>query len=262
ILAAAVLLAGSTRAAVADPPDDWKGAQVMPRLGARIKINNQTVDSSAGGFSLPWTVQEVKGDMLLVGDQRKGWVSSSAVVSLDDAAQYYSQFTHRYGFEARAYRMRAVALKLKGNLNSAIADYSDEIRLRPTAAGYANRGDAWLRRKNFGKAIADFRQAIRLDPDNTFALNAVAWLKGTATDERYRNGEEAVKLATKACEATAWRSGGYIDTLAAAYAEAGDFDSAVKYQNQAVTLSPDMPGAAERLELFKNHKPYREESPP
>jgi tetratricopeptide (TPR) repeat protein len=259
ILAAAVLLAGSTRAVVADPPADWKGVQVMPRLGARIKVNNRTIDSTAAGFSLPWVVQEVNGEMLLVGDQRKGWVHQGDVVTLADAPVYYSQFTRRYGYEVRAYRMRALASSFNGDFNSAIADYSQEIRLRPTAASYVNRGDAWFRKKNFSKATADFRQAIRLDPDNAFALNAIAWLKGTSTDERYRNGPEAVKLATKACEATDWRSSGYIDTLAAAYAEAGDFDSAIKYQSKALDLSPEMKGAKERLELFKDHKPYREE---
>jgi len=79
---------------------------------------------------------------------------------------------------------------------------------------------------------------------------------------RARDGKEAVKLAIKACELSNWTYWGYIDTLAAAYAEAGDFKHAVKYQKQVLEMvekSTDHPELRRRLALFQAHKPYRED---
>jgi tetratricopeptide (TPR) repeat protein len=53
-----------------------------------------------------------------------------------------------------------------------------------------------------------------------------------------------------------------LDTLAAAYAEAGDFDQAIKWQQRAIELNASdadfVKGGKERLELYRQHKPYRE----
>jgi hypothetical protein len=53
----------------------------------------------------------------------------------------------------------------------------------------------------------------------------------------------------------------FIGTLAAAYAEVGDFDAAIKYQRQAMDLGsdyPDKPVTEKALKLFQQRKPYRE----
>ena len=77
-----------------------------------------------------------------------------------------------------------------------------------------------------------------------------------------RNGTEAIKNAIRACELTNWEEGSCIDTLAAAYAEAGDFESAIKWQEKAIALVSkpwhhmlDV-GMKARLELYQAHKPY------
>lgn len=84
----------------------------------------------------------------------------------------------------------------------------------------------------------------------------------TCTDSTVRNGSEAVAKGKQVCENTEWKDGNCIDSLAAAYAELGDFDSAVKYQKKAIELnSSDVEfkkGAEERLNLYSNKKPFRE----
>jgi tetratricopeptide (TPR) repeat protein len=93
-------------------------------------------------------------------------------------------------------------------------------------------------------------------------LNLSARRQATSTDERYRNGARAVELATEACEKTEWKRPDMLDTLAAAYAETGDFEAAVQWQSKAIELATDArlkADAQERLALYRDHKPCREE---
>jgi len=63
------------------------------------------------------------------------------------------------------------------------------------------------------------------------------------------------------CELTDWNDADYLDTLAAAYAESGQFDKAVESQEKAIELAPDDEKAdfETRLKLYQEGKPYREE---
>jgi hypothetical protein len=88
-----------------------------------------------------------------------------------------------------------------------------------------------------------------------------AWLRATCLDRNFRDGKKAVSDARIACTATIWRDADFIDTMAAAAAETGDFDAAVRYQEQVLAkkLSPEVrSGAVRRLALYKQRKPYRE----
>ncbi len=90
-------------------------------------------------------------------------------------------------------------------------------------------------------------------------LNELAWLLATCPDDKYRDAKRSVELATKACELTGWRQWNNLDTLAAAYAETGNFTEAVKWQEKALELVPGQrkPEIAHRLELYKSGTPYR-----
>jgi len=93
------------------------------------------------------------------------------------------------------------------------------------------------------------------------ALNSLAWLRATCLEPGIRDGKEAVKLAIKACELSEWKDWGIIDTLAAAYAEIGDFDQAIKYEKQVVEMIKPSTGRRklqQRVALYERHKPYRE----
>jgi len=111
------------------------------------------------------------------------------------------------------------------------------------------------------KAIADYDEILTTNPDYAVAVNNKAWTLCTANVEKVRDGKKAVELATKACELTQWQNAGYIDTLAAAYAEAGDFEKAVKYQTQvmedAELVKREGTELKDRLELYKAKKKYR-----
>ena len=76
-----------------------------------------------------------------------------------------------------------------------------------------------------------------------------------------RDGKKAVELAIEACELTRWKEAYCLETLAAAYAETGDFASAVKWQTKAIELEADAKEKDEyqaRLKLYQEKKPFRE----
>jgi tetratricopeptide (TPR) repeat protein len=163
---------------------------------------------------------------------------------------------------ASTFHNRGNAWSKKKEHDQAIADYTEAIRLDPKdATAYSNRGITWGLKGEYDKAIADFNEAIRLDPKLSVFWNRRAWLESTCPDAKYRDGKKAVEDATKACELDGWDHWNHLDTLAAAYAEAGDFPNAVKWEEKAIELVPDKSQGKLRahLDLFKAHKPYREE---
>ncbi len=129
-------------------------------------------------------------------------------------------------------------------------------------ASWRGRSDAEISIGDHAKALADLEKALELRPDDDGVLNNLAWLLATSPDDVLRNGKRAIELATKACEATAWKEAHIISTLAAGYAEAGDFEAAKKYSRQAVELGSETEDVKSQLEKelqsYEAGKPWRE----
>ncbi len=181
--------------------------------------------------------------------------SDRAIADFDQAIQLDP--TH-----VQAYNNRGAVRGGQGHFDEAIADYNEAIRLDPKhTLAYHNRGDAWYAKEQYDKAIADYNEAIRLDPENHTAYNSRAWLLATCAEEKYRDGQQAVESATRACELTEWKDASDLGTLATAYGEAGDFEKAVAFQQKALELyedDEDKQKGRERLELYLVKKPYHE----
>jgi tetratricopeptide (TPR) repeat protein len=125
------------------------------------------------------------------------------------------------------------------------------------------RGSEAFANKDYDKAIEDFSEAIRLDPQSAGAYEYLAWIRATCPKAAFRDGNKAIEHATKACELSAWKDAGKIDTLAAADAEAGNFQEAVKWQKMAIERGFNDSALAlrarARLNLYEEGKPYRDE---
>ena len=147
----------------------------------------------------------------------------------------------------------------------AIADFDKAIAIDPNDAYFlARRSHAWTALGDYDRGLSDAEQAHRLDPSAAKPCNYLAWFLATCPEAKVRNGKRAVELAKQACELSKWKDAGIIDTLAAAYAEAGEFNEAARWQQKAMDLAEPRlrKGIAVRLELYKSHKPYRDESKP
>lgn len=151
----------------------------------------------------------------------------------------------------------------QGNREATIDDLNLWLQSVPQESGnYYFAGASFAALGEFALAMDYYAEAIRLDPDNAAAYNNKAWLQSTGPDDDLRDGAQAVLDATRAVELE--DSPIYRDTLAAAYAEAGNFERAVEEQERAVEEfeeGGDEANAADaqtRLELYRQNLPYRE----
>jgi tetratricopeptide (TPR) repeat protein len=170
--------------------------------------------------------------------------------------------------EAAAYlhELRGDAYLGKGDSAKAAADYRRAVAFVPkNTAEYLMRGKTYEKMGNYKAAASDFAKGLAHSPDDRQASNSLAWLLATCPDGSVRDGRAAIRIGTKACELSGWKDSELIDTLAAAYAETGSFDRAVKLEQQALLLrsiSPDtLQGMQERLVSYQKRKPYREPRP-
>jgi tetratricopeptide (TPR) repeat protein len=158
-----------------------------------------------------------------------------------------------------AYDHRGRAWQSKREYAKAIIDFNMVLRLDPQqASAYLGRGNCWEAEKHYGKAIADLNEAIRADPDLAPAYRELALLLATFPDLKLRDAEQATSHAKKACELTHWKDPAGLDALAAAYAAARDFESAVNWQTKANAL---FPSPLEQKEGVAKLNRYREKRP-
>jgi tetratricopeptide (TPR) repeat protein len=147
----------------------------------------------------------------------------------------------------------------------AIDAYDHVIETDPkAAAAYRGRADAHLSQGKQAKAIADYEAALELEPKNSGVLNNLAWVLATSPENDLRNGKRSIELATLACEVTEYKQAHILSTLAAGYAETGDFDSAINWSKKAVESGGDQLKSqlTKELESYQEQKPWREASPP
>jgi len=130
------------------------------------------------------------------------------------------------------------ALSQEGRWAEACSELSMALQLKPDRALFHCQLAAALhRRGQTREAISHYREAIRLKPDYAEALNDLAWILATHPDPALRDGKEAVQRAEEACEKAGQQQASLLETLAAAYAEAGRFDEATTAAGKARELA-------------------------
>lgn len=155
------------------------------------------------------------------------------------------------------YCNRAGAWLKSGEVEIALDDYREAIERNPShAPAYFGRANVWVVQAKYSHALADYRYAIRLDPQFAAAYDNLAWVLASAPLSEHRNGKQAVEMATKACELTDWTQADFIATLAAAYAETGNFADAIHWQKRAIELAPDRKPLQARLVTYLARRPY------
>ena len=158
---------------------------------------------------------------------------------------------------------------MQGRPVDAAATWKQLLRLTPDdAQANAELALTDLMQRNFAEALRYYREALRLKPrialgDHSYLwASNLAWILATNPDPRLRDGAEALHWAKQACDAGGYQQPDLVSTLAAAYAESGNFAEAIKLSEKLIA-SPGTPAKLieltnNRLKFYKASRPLRE----
>ncbi len=156
---------------------------------------------------------------------------------LPEAIQEMAQIAKALPEQLELKMQLALYYLVNEQLHEAIGAYSSILDLDPeNFLALRSRADTNLSLGEHASAAADFKRALKIKPDDTPMLNNYAWLLATSPHNEVRDGKQAIELATRACTLTQYEQAHILSTLAASYAESGDFAAAVKWSQQAVDL--------------------------
>jgi tetratricopeptide (TPR) repeat protein len=178
-------------------------------------------------------------------------------------ADRYAAIAHRPPADnlAMMHYVRACILSKRKQTSEALLSLNEAIRLKEDPSFYTLRGAIFMRHlHDTNNFVADLQKALQLRPDHLHALTVLARLYATSPKETERNGPQALALAKRGCELTAWKDWILLSILAAAHAECGDFANAVKYARESLEHAPEAEKAGRRgrLQQYEMGEPYRD----
>ena len=140
--------------------------------------------------------------------------------------------------DAATFNSRGHAFYRMQKFGDALRDYGEAIKLDPSNPDpLINRGDTYSDLGQYGQAAADYRAAVQIAPECARAFQSAAWLMATCPDVHYRDEKLAVDAAKRAIELDGpnYRN---LSTLAAAEANAGQYEAARATQEKAIAAAP------------------------
>jgi tetratricopeptide (TPR) repeat protein len=184
---------------------------------------------------------------------------------IDGAISQYRETIQLKPDFADAHGNLAKLLATQGKLDEAVKEYQRTLELVPDSAqAHYKFGQALQAQRNFEAAMKEYQKALDLAPQHLPAHLGLAWLLATCPDNSLRNGKKAVELAEQAGVISGTESSQQLDTLAAAYAEAGRFSEAVETVTRALNLTTTnndntlVDVLTTRLKLYEANSPYHE----
>ena len=186
---------------------------------------------------------------------------------LSDAIAHFRQAIElRPDFPDAHYNL-GTALFQKGDLDGAITEWRTMLSIHPYDAGaHTSLGNALVQKGLLGEAADHYEKALQSEPDSILPLNNLAWVMSTGPDDSLRNNEIAVQLAIKANQLSKENNPVFIRTLAAAYAQAGQFEKAIETARRALERA-NAEGAhdlavqiREDVDLYQRRTPLRDPS--
>jgi len=194
-------------------------------------------------------------------DASSGWIWEWDVIPLSDAAEYMTAQIQKEPDEWSLYFVRGRAREQTGQLNLALIDFSMCMRLRShDPRMFVARANVWKKKRETRAMLADLKQASRLDPTDPMTMDRIAWTLATHPDAGIRNGQLAVRYGLKSCDLTNYNNWFYLETLAAAFAESGQFKPATAFAEKVAEMAPpeNADDCRARLTLYQQGQPYRQ----
>lgn len=218
---------------------NWVGKTILVKKGAlnitRVNDSGDVVNVAKLNY-VSYRVLADKGDWIKLSHHgAEGWLEKTEAVLLEDAVEHFTNRIHADPKDASAYNSRATAWKLKGELDIALKDFEEAIRLDPKAYTYTNRGIGWHAKKEYDKAIKDYDEAIRLDPKyaSAYSNRGSAWSAKKEHDKAIRDFDETLRLEPR--HVHAYRNRGL------ARADKKEYDAAIADFAEAIRIDPKNP---------------------
>jgi tetratricopeptide (TPR) repeat protein len=218
----------------AQADNDWIGKRVVQKYSAfKLQFENQVIDTKTRLET--YRVVQVNGPWLFLrAAELSGWAQADQVVPVERAIEFFTDYIRANPGDSHGYSMRAkIWLEEKKELEIALGDYNEAIRLNPNAAQvFNNRGTVWAAKQEYDKAIADYNEAIRLDPRFALAYynQGIAWAAKQEYDKAIADYNEAIRLDPKFVNA--------YDGRGIAWAAKREYDKAIADFNEAIRLDP------------------------
>ncbi|MBR6386712.1 MAG: tetratricopeptide repeat protein [Thermoguttaceae bacterium] len=187
----------------------------------------------------------------------------------DDAVRTFTQLRDKSKDDAgklEAKTQIAYALSKQGKYKTASELLKKELEKQPDSVELLRSlADMELLFGHWGEADRLYKRLLELDPKDSGVLNNYSWLLATCPEDQYRDAARALEYGKQAAEATLYAAPHILSTLAAAYAEGGDFESARSWSQKAVELGEkenheSLDSLKKELESYKENKPWRETS--
>lgn len=180
----------------------------------------------------------------------------------DESSAHYRQALAIFPHYGLAHFNLGQNLTAQGRLPEAAEEFQAALRAQPeNTQARVNLAYALVRLGRPGEAAAQCERALENDPRSILALNNLAWIRATSADDAIRDGAEAVRRASAAVDLDGGRNMRYIATLAAAYAEAGRYEDAVRAIDRAAGLATAERNGAALREYAQQRALYAARTP-
>jgi tetratricopeptide (TPR) repeat protein len=239
---AAILVIGALTLCAWVQTSYWRDSETLFRHALAVTVNNDVAENNLGIVFL-----------------RQGKV--------DEAISLLQAAVDLRPDNSPAHENLAKALLQKGQVADALIHYRKLLQLQPDNIEVHNIvGTVLIQQDRVAEGVEEWEKVLAIQPDNGNAMSNLAWVFATSPDQSLRDGPKAVRLAEQALRLSGGRIPILFRTLAAAYAESGEFSKAIQAAQLGIELanSQGNPGLATELEgniaLYQEQKPLRDPS--
>jgi Tfp pilus assembly protein PilF len=218
----------------------WRDSETLFRHALAVTVNNDVAENNLGIVFL----RQGKVDEAI-------WLLQAAVDLRPD--------------NSPAHENLAKALLQKGQVADALIHYRKLLQLQPDNIEVHNIvGTVLIQQGRISEGVEEWEKVLAIQSDNGNAMSNLAWVLATCPDESLRDGPKAVRLAEQALRLSGGRIPILFRTLAAAYAESGEFSKAIQIVHQGIELAKTQgnPTLATELQdniaLYQEHQPLRD----
>lgn len=215
----------------------WKDSETLWRHALAVTLTNDVAHAGLGG--------------VLLGRGR-----------VDEAIENFQEALRIRPGNAEAHSSLAQALMQKGNAAGAISHWETAVELQPEdVAARDSLGAALIEQGRLSQAVAQWRESLKYVPDDGNALSNLAWVLAAAPDASMRNGTQAIEFARHASQIAKEQNPVILRTLAAAYAENGQFSDAIAVAGLGVRLAQSQRNSRLADELQRDIALYEAKAP-